>query len=143
MATARAVRQSHMALILQTMLERGPLSKAQIARLTGLSKRSVGNLIEAINTIRPRPLIVEESVSRGGIGRPATALVLDAGEVTVMRAAVYVDRVDLVHVDLSGKVTGHHQYDFAPAMASARHWRGRPLRSSQSAPSALSRRLGS
>lgn len=105
-----------MALVLQTMLEHGPRSKAQIARLTGLSKSSVGPLIAAINSIRPRPLIVEESVSRGGLGRPATVLVLDAGAVSVLGAAVYVDRVDLVHVDLAGKVTRRRRSDFPHAI---------------------------
>lgn len=102
-----------MALILQTMLERGPLSKAQIARLTGLSKSSVSALISAINTIRSCPLIVEESTLRGGLGRPATVLVLDAGAVSVLGASVYVDHVDLVQVDLAGKVTSRRRNDFS------------------------------
>lgn len=114
-ATTRAVRRTNMGLIVQTMLRQGPLSKAQIARITGLSKSSVGNLVAAINRIRPRPLIVEKSISRGKVGRPATVLVLDAGRVTVMGAAVYIDHIELVHVDLSGEVTERHQHNFPRA----------------------------
>lgn len=93
-----------MALVLQTVLEHDPVSKAEIARLTGLSKTTVATLVQAVNELRPQPLIVERAVLKGSVGRPATELVVDPSVASVLGVAVYVDRLDLVHLTLSGQV---------------------------------------
>lgn len=95
-----------MALVLQTVLEHGPVSKAQIARLTGLSKSTVATVVQAVNALRAQPLIIERAVLRGSVGRPATELVLDPLAASLLGVAVFTDHLDVVHLSLSGQVTG-------------------------------------
>lgn len=69
----RPVRRESRGLVLRAMLRHGPVSRADVARLTGLSRPTVS---EVVRDLLEEQIVVEADASKGaGPGRPGTLLV--------------------------------------------------------------------
>ncbi|NKI43857.1 ROK family transcriptional regulator [Streptomyces physcomitrii] len=74
-ASQRDVRRRNLSLVLRTVRERGPLSRAAIAAATGLTRPTAASLADEL---RADGLLVEQgTVSSGRAGRPGRALALN------------------------------------------------------------------
>ncbi|ADI14486.1 ROK family protein [Truepera radiovictrix DSM 17093] len=94
-------------LVLELVRVRGPISRADIVRLSGLTfpsvSRIVGELIE-------RNLIAEKRQRRGGMGKPPTELELNPESAFSIGLNVDRDHLSAVIVDLAGVVKGHYHH---------------------------------
>jgi len=78
-------------------------SRADVGRLTGLSRTAVAARVEALLTAR----LVSETESAGtGVGRPPKRLAFEAGEGLVLAAAIGRSRAQFTVCDLAGRVLG-------------------------------------
>ena len=90
--------------IVRAMSERGALSAAQIARLTGLARSTVST---ALSDLRKSGIVVEVSSgedSLKGVGRPATALTLNPEAGTCVGVHLGLNEIRIVIADVSHSV---------------------------------------
>ncbi len=91
--------------IVRLLSERGSLSAAQIARLTGLAKSTVST---TLSDLRQSGLVVENTVNgqtrSGGAGRPATMLTLNPEAGTCIGALIGLREIQVIVADVSHAV---------------------------------------
>lgn len=109
--------------IARIMSERGALSAAQIARLTGLARSTVSM---ALAELRQSGIVVEVPGGEDGakgVGRPATALTLNPEAGTCIGLHMSLDDIQLVVADVSHSVIAEQniamQRDYSPEEAAA------------------------
>jgi predicted NBD/HSP70 family sugar kinase len=96
-----AVRRHNLSLILGS-LRRGPHSRAELAKLTGLGKVTVSSLAAEL---LGAGLIVEAGAPvAAGKGRPAQPLALSSERVVGLGMELEVDRLSVALVDLTGRL---------------------------------------
>jgi predicted NBD/HSP70 family sugar kinase len=96
------VRRHNAALVLGSVASAGPLSRAEVAVRTGLTRATVGSIVD---DLIDSGLVSEQGTrSRTGVGRPGTdlALVPDGGAGVGLE--INVDGLTVVLVDLTGAV---------------------------------------
>jgi predicted NBD/HSP70 family sugar kinase len=96
------VRRHNAALVLAAVADDGPVSRAGIAGLTGLTRATVGSIVE--NLIAGGLVREGETRSTAGVGRPGTDLTLDPDGGAGIGLEVHVDGLTVVVVDLAGVV---------------------------------------
>ena len=96
------VRRHNAAVVLAAVADDGPVSRAGIAALTGLTRATVGSIVESLLAGG----LVREGATRSttGIGRPGTDLTLDPDGGAGLGLEVSVDGLTVVVVDLVGTV---------------------------------------
>ncbi len=67
-------REMNLSVVLKYMHQHGPLSRAKLARLTGLNKSTISSLVEELIDCG---LIFEGGTKTTGTGRPSTPLKLN------------------------------------------------------------------
>jgi len=109
--------------IVRAMSERGALSAAQIARLTGLARSTVST---ALSDLRKSGIVVEVSAGEEaskGVGRPATALTLNPQAGTCAGVHLGLNQIRIVVADVSHSVifeqTMAMERDYSPERAAA------------------------
>jgi predicted NBD/HSP70 family sugar kinase len=108
--------------IVRALSERGGLSAAQIARLTGLAKSTVSMTLA---DMRKSGVVVEangaDAGRTSGAGRPATLLTLNPSAGTCVGALIGLEQIQLVVADVSHAIiaskTTRMDYDYSPAEA--------------------------
>lgn len=96
------IRRINRSLILTTVKERQPISRAQIARLLGLSKTTVSTIVDELVE---KKLIVEcERSSAGGVGRPSVMLGFNPRSAFCIGVDIASARTRLLITDLDGNV---------------------------------------
>jgi predicted NBD/HSP70 family sugar kinase len=95
--------------VLETVQQRGAISRVDITRMTGLSRTTVSSLVaellaEGVLSERAEPL-----VSSPGGGRPATLLTLNPDGRGVLGVHLGHDSIRVVLANLSGAVLGERQ----------------------------------
>ncbi|MGB0646687.1 MAG: ROK family transcriptional regulator [Bradymonadia bacterium] len=105
--TTRSIRTHNLALVQQTLLRDGPLSRAAIARRTGLSRPSVSTLVERLID---ENLIVEYGAINDGSGRPAQPVDLNRSAMRLIGIEVGATFIESVVTDLDGKQLKHDTY---------------------------------
>lgn len=108
--------------ITRALSERGSLSAAQIARLTGLAKSTVST---TLSDLRRSGVVVENGEGSAGhaagAGRPATMLTLNPEAGTCVGVLIGLSVIQLVVADVShaiiASVTEDVPYDYSPAKA--------------------------
>src|SRR3954451_3724531 len=96
------VRRSNLGLVLRTLRDSGPRSRARLADETGLNKATVSSLVAELID---RGLVAESGVDRAGaVGRPGVVVELDGRRVYGIGAEINVDYVALIVLDLRGIV---------------------------------------
>lgn len=85
-ATPAVLRERNTELVLQSVLAGGgTVSRADIARSTGLARAVVSQIMESLVS---RRLVVEEAARPNGRGKPATLLRIDTGRHCLLMADV-------------------------------------------------------
>ncbi|MDE3724691.1 ROK family transcriptional regulator [Nocardiopsis sp. N85] len=103
----RTVREANLGVVLRTVRESAPCSRAAVAAATGLNKTTVSSLVA---DLMARGLIRETGeTAQNGVGRPGVLLALDDSSVAALGLEVNVDYLSVVAVDLvQRELTSRH-----------------------------------
>lgn len=103
-ADRQLVRSINRSMVLDVVREKGPVSKADIARATGLSQATVGAIVPSLIK---RGFVCEGEPVVSGIGRPPTLLELDRDSYNVVGLKVMEDHIVGTVTDLEARTLGH------------------------------------
>ncbi|HEV7707955.1 MAG TPA: ROK family transcriptional regulator, partial [Asanoa sp.] len=101
--TPRLLRALNDRAALELLLARGPLTRAQIGELTGLSKVTASQLVERLEE---RGLVARVGEQAGGRGPNAQLYAVRPGSAYVVGVDVAADRVIAACADITGAVVG-------------------------------------
>jgi len=101
--TPRLLRALNDRAALELLLSRGPLTRAQLGELTGLSKVTASQLVERLEE---RGLVTRVGEQAGGRGPNAQLYAVTPGSAFVIGAVVEHDRVVASCADITGNVLG-------------------------------------
>jgi predicted NBD/HSP70 family sugar kinase len=101
--TPRLLRALNDRAALELLLSRGPLTRAQLGELTGLSKVTASQLVERLEE---RGLVTRVGEQAGGRGPNAQLYAVTPGSAYVIGAVVEADRVVASCADITGNVVG-------------------------------------
>jgi predicted ArsR family transcriptional regulator len=98
----REMRDRNRALVLDAVARNEPVTRAQLAVRTGLTKSSVSTIVQELLAAR---LVVEQGAQRGDyLGRPGTALTLARDGLAGLGLEVNVDYLAACVVDLARRI---------------------------------------
>lgn len=101
-ATQEAVRRHNLATLLGHLHRHGPTSRAQLTRLLGLNRATIGTLVDELAI---RRLAVEEAeTERGAQGRPSKVVSARTDSFMVVAVEIGVDAITIALVSLGGRV---------------------------------------
>ena len=106
--TTRSIRAHNLVLLQNTLLHHGPVSRAQLSRLSGLSRPSVSSLIEILIA---KNLVNELGLVSDGSGRPGQALDLNRAGLRLIGVEVGATFIDIVITDIDGKLIDRSLHD--------------------------------
>jgi len=95
------VRELNLSLVLRLIHNEAPVSRAEIAKATGLNKSTVSSLVESL---LERRLIHETGMSSVGTGRPATMLEINPQAGGIIGVELGVDFVAVALTDFTGNI---------------------------------------
>lgn len=101
--TPRLLRALNDRAALELLLSRGPLTRAQLGELTGLSKVTASQLVERLEE---RGLVTRVGEQAGGRGPNAQLYAVSPGSAHVVGVDVDPDRVIAACADITGEVVG-------------------------------------
>ncbi|WP_326560591.1 ROK family transcriptional regulator [Micromonospora sp. NBC_01796] len=101
--TPRLLRALNDRAALELLLSQGPLTRAQLGELTGLSKVTASQLVERLEE---RGLVIRVGEQAGGRGPNAQLYAVEPGSAHVIGVDVGPDRVVAACADITGKVIG-------------------------------------
>jgi glucokinase-like ROK family protein len=108
------VRELNLSLVLQYIHNEAPVSRAQIAHVTGLNKSTVSSLVEEMLN---RKLIHETGTNSVGTGRPATLLEINPRAGGIIGVEFGVDFVAIALTDFNGHFLWRELTNVDPADA--------------------------
>ena len=94
-ATREMTREHNERLVLKLIYENDPISRAQLARLTGLTRATVSSLVARL---MDEGLVLESGTTKASVGKPATMLEFNA-------EAGYIIALDLGNSQFGGVLT--------------------------------------
>lgn len=100
-ADQAALRRAHLGLVLRSLRDHGPRSRAQLSADLGLTRATASSLVAEL---AERGLVRAGAQQRGAVGRPGTDVQLDGHRVCGVGAEINVDHVATMAVDLAGEV---------------------------------------
>ena len=104
------MREMNLALVLNTLRQNETLSRADIARLTGLQKATVSNLIkELLERSYVMELGVQSSSAPNHVGRPSSSLALNPEAGYIIGAEIGVDYIIVVATDFAANICEQYQ----------------------------------
>lgn len=95
------LRRSNLGLVLRTLRDHGPRSRAALAAELQMTRSTISTLV---TDLAERGLVREGKVQRSSVGRPSTSVELDGSRVCGLGAEVNVNHVSVVALDLAGHV---------------------------------------
>jgi predicted NBD/HSP70 family sugar kinase len=101
-----ALRGAQLGLVLRSLRDRGPRSRARLASDLGMTRAAVSGLVAELHE---RGLVRDGSRQRGGVGRPGTTVELDGRRVCGVGAEVNVDHIATMALDLAGAVVSERR----------------------------------
>ncbi|WP_329108109.1 ROK family transcriptional regulator [Micromonospora sp. NBC_01699] len=101
--TPRLLRALNDRAALELLLSQGPLTRAQLGELTGLSKVTASQLVERLEE---RGLVIRVGEQAGGRGPNAQLYAVEPGSAHVIGVDVGPDRVVAACADITGRVIG-------------------------------------
>lgn len=110
------MREMNLTLILECLHQDAPLSRAQLARMTGLNKATVSSLVRELSEAR---FVHESGVEEGDKGRPATNLELNPNAGCLIGAEIGVDSISVLLADFSIRPLWQHREQTAPTQSQA------------------------
>jgi predicted NBD/HSP70 family sugar kinase len=96
-----SLRRANLSLVLRSLRDRGPRSRARLAEDLHLNKATVSSLVAELSD---RGLVRDGRLERGGVGRPGHTVELDGRSVCGIGAEINVNHVATIALDLSGTV---------------------------------------
>ena len=108
------MRELNLSLVLRFIHNEAPVSRAQIAQVTGLNKSTVSSLVEELLAHK---LIHETGVSSVGTGRPAKLLEVNPQAGGIIGAELGVDFVAVALTDFTGNILWRKMAEADPADA--------------------------
>lgn len=105
------VRETNLSYVLRLIHNQAPLSRAQLAAITGLNKSTISSLIDELIE---RGLVHETGSNTGGTGRPATLLEVNPQAGCVIGVELGVDFVSVAMTDILGNILWRKREDIAP-----------------------------
>lgn len=108
---SEVARGHNQRIVLETIRLHGPVSRADTARLTGLTRAAISNIV---HDLVQRGLVLENGRRRGRRGMPWIALELDPAGTYALGLDMDRDHLSAVLVDFVGSVRQrvHHELDF-------------------------------
>jgi len=103
------VRDHNERLVLTLIRQRGPLAKAQIARLSGLSAQTVSVIVRALEA---DGLLSKGAPVRGKVGQPSVPIDLNAGAAYFLGLKIGRRSAELVLINFFGKVVSRAQLTY-------------------------------
>src|SRR5512146_1678248 len=103
------MRQFNERVVLQAIRLRGPLPKADLARLTRLSTQAVSAIVEAL---LEDGLVAKQARLRGRIGQPSIPIALDPDGAFTIGVKVGRRSLDVLAVDFLGQVRARDSLDY-------------------------------
>ena len=101
-ARQQTLRRHNLALVLQHIAGGGPISRARVASVTGLTKATVSSLVD---DLLQAGLVTELGPeARGEVGRPGSALVINRAGLVGLGVEINVDYIAACVTDLAGEV---------------------------------------
>ncbi|MFI5490913.1 ROK family protein [Actinoplanes sp. NPDC051859] len=104
--TPRLLRALNDRAALELLLSRGPLTRAQLGELTGLSKVTASQLVERLEE---RGLVQRVGEQAGGRGPNAQLYAVAPGSAHVIGVEVLPDRVVAACADITGEIVGRSE----------------------------------
>jgi len=95
------VRELNLSLVLQLIHNEAPLSRSQIAQITGLNKSTVSSLVENLMELH---LVHETGINQSGTGRPSRLLAINSLAGGIIGVEFGVDFVTVAITDFAGNV---------------------------------------
>lgn len=105
------VRETNLSLVLRLIHNQSPVSRAQLAGITGLNKSTVSSLVDELIE---RRLVHETGSNTGGTGRPATLLEINPGAGSIVGVELGVDFVSVAVTDMLGNILWRKREDANP-----------------------------
>ena len=106
------VRETNLSLVLRLIHTQAPISRAQLAAITGLNKSTVSSLVDEL---LERKLIHETGSNTGGAGRPATLLEVNPQAGYIVGVELGVDFVSVAVTDFLGNIVWRRREDADPS----------------------------
>ena len=106
------VREANLSSVLRLIHAQAPISRAQLATITGLNKSTISSLVEELLT---QNLIHETGSNSGAAGRPATWLEINPQAGMVIGVELGVDFVSVAVTGLEGNILWRRKEDADPA----------------------------
>jgi glucokinase-like ROK family protein len=106
------VRETNLSTALRLIHTRVPISRAQLAVLTGLNKSTISSLVDEL---LERQLVHEAGMNSVGTGRPATLLEINPQAGSVIGVELGVDFVSVAVTDFLGNILWRRREDADPA----------------------------
>jgi predicted NBD/HSP70 family sugar kinase len=100
------VRRANLALVLHSLRDQGPRSRARLAADLGLNKATVSSLVAELID---RRLVRHGSAERGAVGRPGTIVEIDGAGAYGVGAEINVHHVTTHAVDLAGRTVSERR----------------------------------
>jgi glucokinase-like ROK family protein len=108
------VREANLSAILRLIQAQSPISRAQMAVLTGLNKSTVSSLVDYL---LERELVSETGINSAGTGRPATLLEINPLAGHIIGVELGVDFVSVGISDFLGHLIWQKKVDADPFQA--------------------------
>jgi glucokinase-like ROK family protein len=102
------VREINLSIILNCLRETAPLSRAQLAEITGLNKTTVSSLVSELIV---RQFVREIGFDSSGGGRPAVLLELNPGAGCIIGMEIGVDFILAILTDFKAQILWRHRED--------------------------------
>jgi len=106
------VREMNLSAALRLIHTQAPISRAQLAVLTGLNKSTISSLVDEL---LDRQLVHETGMNSIGTGRPATLLEVNPQAGSIIGVELGVDFVSVAVTDFLGNILWRRREDADPA----------------------------
>ena len=106
------VRETNLSLVLKLIHNKTPISRAQIATITGLNKSTVSSLVDELINLG---VVHETGSNTGGTGRPATLLEINPQVGSILGVELGVDFVSVAMTDILGNILWRRREDANPS----------------------------
>jgi len=105
-------------LVLSQVVTHAPVSRADIARATHLTKQTITNLIDELLAAQ---LVVETGIKKEKVGKPSTMLMLNSQLCFSLAIRVFAPQVEVALCQLDGTVLGHLRQQVATTQTETAH----------------------
>lgn len=106
------VRERNLSSVLRMIHAQSPISRAQIAVITGLNKSTISSLVDELLA---RELIHETGSNTGATGRPATLIEMNPQAGLIIGVELGVDFISVAVTDFLGNIIWRRREDADPA----------------------------